>query len=418
MDITVKNSALCGTVTAPPSKSMAHRALLAAALAKGQSVIKNVEFSEDIRATAGAARELSAYVSLEKDTLTVQGPRRFSAMPRMDCGESGTTLRLLVPVIAALGGGTVTGRGRLPSRPLGEYIKIFERQGIPYTRDASGLPLKIQGTLKSGVFPLSGAVSSQYVSGLLFALPLLEGDSEIVIEDTLESSGYVDMTLKILSLYGVDIEEKEKHRRYCVRGGQSYKPCDYTVEGDWSNAAFFLLAGAVGGDVTVKGLKPDSMQKDKAYINLLKEMGADIRTDGDAVRVVKSGLHAIQADVSQTPDIAPALAGAMAIAEGTGVISGGARLKVKESDRIASVASALNAIGAKVSPTADGMVIEGAGRLKGGAASSHSDHRIAMTLSALAAACEGDVTILDAQAINKSYPSFFEVMKTLGGQVL
>jgi len=418
MDRTVISGALRGVVNAPPSKSMAHRAILAAALSAGISRIKNIELSEDILSTLGAVRALGAQAELGKDVLTVRGARHFAEMPRIDCGESGTTLRLILPLLAVLGGGTAAGRGRLPVRPIEEYVKIFKRQGIPYERDTAGLPLTIKGKLKSGVFLLSGAISSQFISGLLFALPLLNGDSEIIIEDRLESGGYVDMTIETLALSGIEVKEEEKYRRYAVKGGQTYRSFDCMVEGDWSNAAFFLLAGAAAGDVVVTGLKMDTRQKDKAFLGLLKEMGADIQIDGDRVRVVKSSLYGIRADVSQTPDIAPALAGAMAIAEGESIIAGGARLKIKESDRIAATAAALNAIGAKVAPSEDGMRITGVKRLKGGVSSSYNDHRIAMTLSSLAGICETDVTVVNAQAVDKSYPSFFEVLKTLGGHVV
>jgi len=418
MDITIKPSALSGAVTAPPSKSMAHRAILAAALAKGESVIKNIELSEDIRATAGAIRLMGANTEFKDGTLIVTGIKYFSKNTFIDCGESGTTLRLLIPVLAATGGGTVTGRGRLPERPVQEYLKIFDKQNIAYRRGGSNLPLTVGGGLKSGRFALSGAVSSQYISGLLFALPLLTGDSEIVIEDTLESGGYVDMTLQTLRMSGIEIAEIEKYRRYTVTGSQTYKPCDCTVEGDWSQAAFFLLAGAAGGDITVKGLNAETLQKDSAFIGLLKQMGADITAGTDGIRVTKSSLHAVSADVSQTPDIAPVLAGAMAIARGKSVITGGARLKVKESDRIAATASALNAIGAKVTPASDGFVIEGVPHLKGGVSRSYNDHRIAMTLACLLPVCQGEVTIADAQAVDKSYPSFYKELQKLGGNIL
>jgi 3-phosphoshikimate 1-carboxyvinyltransferase len=417
MEITLKPSPLSGTVDAPPSKSMAHRVILSAALAKGQSIIENIELSEDIRATLGAVRAMGAEAEFREGTLTVAGPGRFAEKRVIDCGESGTTLRLIIPVLAALGGGTVTGRGRLPQRPLQEYLKIFDKQSVAYTRDNAGLPLTVGSGLKSGVFALSGAVSSQYVSGLLFALPLLAGDSEIVIEDALESGGYVDMTVSALRRYGITVEERERYRRYAVPGAQAYRPCDCTVEGDWSQAAFFLLAGACGGDVAVRGLKRDSLQKDSAFAVLLKEMGAELTEDAEGIRVKKSRLKAIRADVSQTPDIAPALAGAMAIAEGRSVVTGGSRLKVKESDRIAATAAALNAIGARVTPTADGFIIDGVPSLTGGASSSHNDHRIAMTLACLSPACESAVTIADAQAVDKSYPSFFIVLNKLGSNM-
>ncbi len=409
--------ALRGSIRMPPSKSAAHRALLAAALAGGQSRLYNAALSEDIQATMAAAAALGAQIAFDNGTLVVRGMSQPKKDAFIDCRESGTTLRLIIPVLAALQGGTVTGRGRLPQRPLDEYLRIFEKQGLTYQKDAAGLPLRIPGGLKSGVFSLSGRVSSQYISGLMFALPLLKGDSDIIIEDTLESSGYVDMTISVLKRFGVEIEEPEQYRRYSVRGGQRYAPCDMTIEGDWSQAAFFLLAGTLGDGLGIRGLAQQTTQKDKGFLELLIRMGADVYMENGEIVIQKSSLNAITADVSQRPDIAPALAGDMAIAKGKSVITGGQRLRLKESDRIASVTQALRAIGADVTPTEDGMVIEGKPRLAGGTASSAGDHRIAMTLAALAAACEQKVVVQDAQAVNKSYPSFFEDIKALGGIV-
>jgi 3-phosphoshikimate 1-carboxyvinyltransferase len=414
---TIKPVALKGTVKIPPSKSMAHRAILAAALADGESVIKNVAPSDDVRATMAAVAALGAQIIKQGDLLAIQGIAQ-AKKAQIDCGESGTTLRLVIPVLSALAGGLVSGRGRLPQRPLDEYLKIFEAQRLAYERDAAGLPLKVPAGLKSGVFTLSGKASSQYISGLMFALPLLTGDSQIIIADTLESSGYVDMTVEVLQRFGIEIEETEMHKRYTVHGNQQYKACEITVEGDWSQAAFYLLAGTLGAGVRITGLKQHTMQKDKGFLDLLLQMGADIQIQNDAVIVRKSSLKGITADVSQMPDIAPALAGAMAIAEGRSVITGGKRLRLKESDRIASVTQALLAIGAEITPTEDGMVIQGKPQLAGGEASGFNDHRIVMTLAALAPACAREVLIHDAQAVNKSYPSFFEDIKSLGGVVL
>lgn len=417
-DKTVYPIPLKGEITVPSSKSMAHRAVLAAALAKGRSVVYNVALSEDVSATVSAVKALGARVEEKEGHLVIEGVQNVKKGIRIDCGESGTTLRLLIPILAAMQGGSLTGRGRLPQRPVDEYLKIFESQGLRYARDAAGLPLTVEGGLKGGNFRLSGMVSSQYISGLLFALPLLAGNSEITIEDTLESSGYVDMTLQALRMFGIAVEETQKHKVYAVKGNQQYKPYMYTVEGDWSQAAFFLLAGTMSAGLVIHGLEQNTFQKDREFLSLLKHMGADIQADGGKITVRRSTLHAITADVSQIPDIAPALTAAMCIAKGKSVITGGKRLRMKESDRITATAEAFKAIGADIEATEDGMIIDGKPKLKGGVSSSYHDHRIAMALAALAAACEGSITIKDAQAVNKSYPAFFEDYVKLGGIIV
>lgn len=416
-DKTVYPVPLKGEITMPPSKSMAHRVVLAAALAKGKSIIHNIAISEDVSATITAVRQMGAQIEEQADCIVIEGIRNAKKDMQIDCGESGTTLRLLIPVLAAMQGGTLDGRGRLPQRPVDEYLKIFTSQGLLYKRDAAGLPMTVEGGLKSGIFRLSGQISSQYISGLMFALPLLEKDSEIVISDTLESSGYVDMTLQALHMSGIAIEETIMHKQYCIKGNQQYKPFAYTVEGDWSQAAFFLLAGIMGTNVVLKGLAQNTNQKDREFLSLLKRMGADIEVDDDIITARKSPLHAVTADVSQIPDSAPALAAAMCIAKGRSLITGGKRLRIKESDRITATVEAFKAIGADIEETQDGMAIEGKPKLRGGVSSSHHDHRIAMALAVVAAACEGSITIKDAQAVNKSYPSFFEDYMKLGGTV-
>ena len=392
--VRIKGSAPLGTVTVPASKSAAHRALICSFLAGGGSV-NPVISSNDMRATLGAIEAIK------------------SGSEVCDCIESGSTLRFMIPVAAALGKEiTFVGSGKLPSRPIGDYLRLLPEHNVKCESDG-GLPLKISGQLTSGTFELAGNVSSQYITGLLLALPLLDGDSEIVLTTELQSKPYVDMTVGILRQYGIEAEETENG--YFVKGNQTFSVLDYVVEGDWSQAAFFLAAGAIGGDVTVKGLDLNSTQGDKKIVDVLRRFGAEITADENGVRAVKSRLHGIEIDATDIPDMVPSLAVVAAFADGETVIKGAERLRFKESDRIESVVSNLRKMGVKVSETPDGMIITG-GDVKGAELLGYNDHRIVMAFSVAAMFADGETSITDCESINKSYPSFFEDYKKTGGR--
>ena len=416
-NVIITPAPLNGEVTVPPSKSAVHRALLCAAMARGVSRIRHVDFSNDIKATISCIRALGAVVKIDGDTLLIDGTSLFSnKQAELDCGESGSTLRFLIPVAAA---GAVTacftGCGRLPQRPIGIYLGCLPEKGVSM-QTKGGLPLTVSGALQSGVYPLPGDVSSQFVTGLLLSLPLLVGDSEIVLTSPLESAGYIDMTISTMALFGVQVQKTGKG--YYIKGGQQYIPRDTSCEGDWSQAAFFLAAGALGGGVTVKGLNQSSAQGDRVCARLFEQFGAKVTYQSGCVTACKSPLHGTEIDARQIPDLVPILAVTAALAEGTTVITGASRLRIKESDRLKAVTDGLSSIGAKIRETDDGLVITGVPSLTGGFAQGFNDHRIVMALSVAAIKADGLVTITDRESINKSYPAFFRDYNALGGKAV
>lgn len=421
MKLTLSASLLHGSVAIPPSKSAAHRAIIAAALAQGRSTIHNVDLSSDMRATIGACRCLGCAIDSNSQdgrcTLTVDGGMRRGEFAVIDCCESGSTLRFFIPIAAALGGNnTFTGSGRLPQRPIDAYIDIFKSQSIAYNHPAeANLPLTVSGQLRSGDFSLDGRVSSQYVTGLLFALPLLDTASRIDVLGGFESRGYVDMTALMLRRFGVQVDTDGDS--FSIAGGQTYQPQTITVEGDYSQAAFFLVAGAIAGEVRINGLSEDSLQPDSAIIHLLRQMGADISRDGRTLVSRKSALHGTEIDVSQCPDIVPPLAIAAAFAQGQTRIVGAARLRIKESDRLSALAQNLARIGIKAEETPDSLTITG-GMPTGGEIDAFGDHRIAMAFAVAAMGAKESITISGAECVDKSYPAFYEDLKALGGNIL
>ncbi len=414
MNITITPSQLNGTVCAPPSKSDVHRAVICAALSGGVCKVAPVAMSDDITATVNCIEALGAKTALDGSVLTIDGTGLFKKKSAvLDCFESGSTLRFFIP-IAAAGGVTATfkGRGRLPERPLGVYLESLPEAGVKCACEKN-LPLTIEGKLQSGVFNIAGNISSQFITGFLLALPLLKGDSRIVLTTELQSEGYVDMTIRCMERFGVIVERTDYG--YFVSGNQRYKAQDYRCEGDWSQAAFFMAAGAVSGAVSVEGLDFMSAQGDKKIALLLREFGADVELTDNGVRVKKSELRAIDIDASQIPDLVPILAVAASFAKGTTRIYNAERLRAKESDRLKSTADMLNALGGEVKVTADGLLISGKDSLKGGKVNGCNDHRIVMSASIAALRCEDKVEVTDKESINKSFPNYFEEYEKLGG---
>lgn len=404
---------LHGAVNPPPSKSAAHRAVICAALSQGVSRLTPVAHSDDIDATVGVMRGLGATIHADESGLTVDGTNTLHIESGVfDCHESGSTLRFLIPVAAVAGGRcTFTGSGRLPQRPLGPYLSCLPQNGVT-CETLGGLPLTLSGKLQSGDFSLPGNVSSQFITGLLLALPMLGGDSRVLLTTPLESSGYIDLTTGMMARFGVSIEKTEEG--YFVPGGQTYRPCDIAIEGDWSQAAFWLVAGALGGAVACKGLDPDTKQGDRFIVSLLRHFGATVAVSADNAQAHASSLHGIEIDASQIPDLVPVLAAAASFADGHTVIKNAARLRIKESDRLHTITVGLQSLGAKITETQDGLIIDG-GRLSGGTADSAGDHRIAMALSVAAAYCTEKSVIGHCECIAKSYPAFFRDFNLLGG---
>lgn len=417
MKVTIEPSALRGTVEILPSKSHLHRLLICAALADGESLLRcQSSDGEDVIATIACLLELGASITREAEGLRVV-PLRRDAMPKhvtLLCGESGSTLRFLLPVVAALGlRADFQLAGRLPERPLAPLDAELLRHGCRLWREGGNL-LCCEGQLTHGVYALPGNVSSQYVSGLLFALPLLGGDSQLTVEGTLESANYVEMTLAAQKSYGLTIPRREQS--FAILGGATLRASrEISVEGDWSNAAFWLCAGAMpGGAMRCRGLNDNSIQGDRAVAAILSQMGARLESAGDMLTVSEGARRAVEINAAPIPDLIPALACVAAVSEGETRIKNAARLRLKESDRLAAVTKTLNALGARVRELDDGLLIEGVPQLRGGAVDACGDHRIAMMAAIAASAAQNPVCIHGAEAVRKSYPAFWQDLYALG----
>ncbi|HHW24962.1 MAG TPA: 3-phosphoshikimate 1-carboxyvinyltransferase [Clostridiales bacterium] len=406
---------LRGTISAVTSKSDAHRLLICAALADGQTRIVMRGTSDDINATIFCLRALGAKVDITPDGVYVEPIKEVPSTPVLDCAESGSTLRFLLPVAAALGANAkFVGRGRLPERPIGELTSELNRHGVQVS--SYMLPLEISGRLTGGSFNLPGNVSSQFVTGLLLALPLCGGGS-VRITTPLESAPYVDITCADMRKFGVQVAKGDGI--FAVPPNAKYRsPGKVASEGDWSGAAFFLAAGALSGEVAVTGLDLNSPQGDKEVANLLQKFGAEVEISKDVVIARHAGkLRGCEIDVAEIPDLLPVLAAVASAAEGATVFTGARRLRLKESDRIASTAAMIRALGGTVEEREDGLVVFGGG-LGGGEVDSFGDHRIAMAAAVAATVCSGEVKIKGPMCVAKSYPDFWSDYKKLGGVVL
>ncbi len=387
MTITITPKKLEGMIAPPPSKSQAHRAIIAASL--GGGTISNLAESQDIIATRRCMDILT------EDT---------SHNPILDCGESGSTLRFLVPIALAMGrDARFAGHGRLLDRPMTPYNEAFSSQNVELTFVEEGGQkfLATKGQLKAGTFSFAGNVSSQFITGMLYALPLIEGDSEILLTSPLESKGYVDMTLEVLKKFGIAVEYAPDYGKFVVKGGQTYGKVDMTVESDYSQAAFYLVAQAIGSDLTITGMNPDSCQGDMAILDFVEEA---------------KGSGELSWDVSQCPDLVPILGVLASMRTGeTTHITNAARLRIKESDRLDTVTTELNKLGANITQTPDSLTIQGISAFHGGTVTAHNDHRIAMMLAMATTRATGDVILEGSECVAKSYPNFWEDYKALGG---
>ena len=400
MQITIEPSALRGSIKAIPSKSAAHRLLICAALADRETSIFCPALSKDIEATAQCLQALGAGIEYSEGVFHVRPVKKVNQNALLECGESGSTLRFLLPVVCALGGGArIKMHGRLPQRPLSPLWEELCAHGAELSRPGEDI-ISVAGQLRAGDYSIRADISSQYISGLLFALPVLRGESSLMLEGNIESAGYIHMTRNAQSEFGLDLPFDG--RRFDVPAEAAYvSPGNAGVEGDWSNAAFWLAADALsGGTVEVSGLRADSLQGDKAVVELIRSIRA-----GNAV-----------IDVKDVPDLVPILAVVAAVSPGVTEFVNGARLRIKESDRISSVCRMLRSLGAECQERAEGLAVTG-GRLSGGTVDGENDHRIVMSAAVAAIACEGPVTILGSQAADKSYPAFFEDYKKLGGKI-
>lgn len=415
MKVKVYPCKLSGTAIVPASKSYAHRALICAALSSGESYVECADMNDDIRATVRAVTALGARVTYSGAVLTINGiSGRVKEDIVIDCGESGSTLRFMIPVALTLCDGYVrfVGGGKLGERPLGEYFSVFDSQGIYYRNNSGkdGLDLTVRGDLIADDFELEGNISSQFISGLLLAAPRLAYDSTITLSKPLESKDYVRITMDVMSKYGVTAYYDSAARKFTIYGEQTfdsapYKDTPYKVEGDWSQAAFFYVARAIGHDIEVKGVSSMSVQGDKVIadmLNMVKAVSPD---------------RMLTLDVKNVPDIVPALSLACALRMGGTHIINAGRLRIKECDRLAATVQGLNALGARVKEGKEDMFFDGVKKLAGGVTlPDYHDHRMVMTFAVAATVCENPVVITGAESVSKSYPAFFNDFEKLGGK--
>ena len=402
-----------GTIQSVPSKSFLHRALICAALADKPTSIACKSVCEDVEATADCLRALGAEILYRESAFSVLPiVKKESAV--LQCGESGSTLRFLLPVAAALGTETVfrVGDG-LAKRPIAPLCEELVRHGVLLSGET--FPLRLAGKLQPGEYVLPGNVSSQFFTGLLLALPLADKPSVIHTKGMLESAPYVDMTLEMLSRFGVSVQRKESDMEIFPAAYRS--PGSIEVCGDWSCAAFWLAAGVLGGNVSVKGLQKESLQGDKAIVEILQSMGGNVEWQGETLTAKRSELHGIDFDASQTPDLVPILAVMAALADGVTHITGASRLQYKESDRLHSVHALIRSLGGECEEAAGGLTIVGKSFLRGGNVNSFGDHRIAMSAAIASCRCKEPVVLSGAECIRKSYPGFWEDFEQTGGKV-
>lgn len=418
---------LSGKINIPPSKSMSHRAIISASLSDGISNITNISYSNDIDATLEGMKAIGVEILEQKldessgtYDLKIKGVSDFSLINnKVNCRESGSTIRFLIPILMLANQEIeIHGEGRLIERPLNTYYNIFNKQNITYSNKNGKLPLTINGTLRPDTFEIEGNISSQFITGLLFTLPLLDGDSRIIItESELESKGYVDLTIDILKDFGIEIENRE-YKEFLIQGNQKYKARDYRVEGDYSQGAFWIVAGLIGDKIESLDLSKNSLQGDKEIVEIVERMNGKLDVNELSIVSHPSSTKGSVIDASQCPDIIPVLSVLASLSEGETRVINGQRLRIKESDRIKSTQTELKKLGADIEELEDGLLIKGVKSFKGGVEiESWNDHRIAMAMAVASIRCENPITIKDSHVVNKSYPIFWKDFKKLGGVI-
>jgi len=418
MKVKIEPGAVSGIVDAIPSKSHLHRLLICAALAdQSTKILCQHTGAEDIEATVACLEALGAQIIVLVDGFDIK-PINTDKIPEhavLPVNESGSTLRFLLPVVAALGiTATFEMKGRLPERPLYPLDNQLMNKGITLTRPSADT-LLVTGQLQFGNYTLPGNISSQYISGLLMALPLLKRDSSLKITGNIESVDYITLTTDVQREFGV--EHFDNEQMYMINGSKNYRsPQVIHVDGDWSNGAFWLACGAMPGcSVTLTKMNQNSLQGDRRIIDILSQLGATIGWQENQVTVTADQRQAVDIDASGIPDLIPVVAAVLSVAEGTSRITNAGRLRIKESDRLNTTAATLNALGAKVTELEDGLIIEGVSNLKGGTVDTYNDHRIAMCAAVASLACTEPVMITGAEAVNKSYPQLWADFAKLGG---
>ncbi len=415
MEITVHPSYLKGEVEAPPSKSITQRGIAAGLLARGTTVIRNPSFCNDSLAALNMAGALGAQIKREHGSITVQTGLRPVSPVTLHCGESGLALRMFAPIAALLSDHVnLTGEGSLLIRPVNMIVDALGQLGVGVETNSGLLPVTLSGRLRGGRAVIDGSTGSQLLTGLLMALPLAGVDSEIEVMG-LKSKPYINLTLELLSGFGITVENRD-FSHFTIPGHQSYRAREYYVEGDWSGAAFLLIAGALNGEVSVRNLSSRSLQADRAIMQALRGAGCHLTETAEGVRTEKSDLKAFNYDATDSPDLFPPLAALAAGCRGTSRIRGVSRLGHKESDRAGTIKAVLGALGIKSAFEGDEMLVSG-GKVHGATVSSHNDHRIAMMAAVMAAGATGGITIRDAEAVAKSYPGFFDDLSLIGAAI-
>jgi len=408
-------SLLNGNITIPPSKSISHRAIICAGLSEGESTISNIVFSEDINATIEAMEAIGASIKKEKDKLYIKGIKRVKTpKSEVNCNESGSTLRFMIPILSLSKRKViVTGKESLLKRPLSLYEHVFKLSGSELTIKHD--TIVVNGSIKANDYILDGDISSQFFSGLMFALPTIKEDSTITINGKLESKSYIDLTIDVLDQFGIEIKEIENG--YFIEGNQKYMATDYKVEGDYSQAAFFLSAGTFNESISIHGLNHESLQGDMEIIDILQSMKAKIIFEEEGYISTFSSTKGTTIDLSNCPDLGPILALMGALSTGTTKLINAERLKIKESDRISSTVTTLKKLGANIESTDDTITIKGRKWLDGDVSlDSYNDHRIAMMIAIAATKCKKPIILTNPGCVNKSYPGFFDDYKSIGGK--
>ncbi len=410
---------LAGEIISPPSKAQTHRALFAGLLTNGATTVRNALASDDTEATTRAIVAAGAKVVKGSDAWTINGiGRPIAPEDVIDCGESGVTLRFTIPILSLTGSkATLRGRESLLRRPIEPLSKAMRQLGIELTigRDY----LTIEGEVpKGGTIRIQGDVSSQFISGLLFAGPLMEKGMKLIITSKLESQNYVFLTIRTMHEHGVEVTTNEVMTQFDIAPGQVYLPAEHRIAGDYSSAAFFLIAAAITNSrLLVHNLQPNSLEPDSELIEFMNRMGTRVVFQDDGLQVEGGSLRGVELDISDCPDLGPIVAVLACFAQGQTKITGAARLRYKESDRLAAISSELSALGADIKEIQDGLLLKGPSSLRGGTVRSHGDHRIAMALSVAALRADGKVTIEHAESVSKSYPRFFDDLRSLGVEV-
>ena len=418
MKIKIYPSKCSGEIKIPSSKSMGHRAIICASLANGKSIISNLDYSDDILATIDGMRKLGANIQCEKDRLIIEGIENFDSLKDkiIDCNESGSTLRFFIPIFSLTGDKiSFTGRNRLLKRPQKIYEEIFKEQNLYYFQDED--KIEIKGKLKAKEYFIDGNISSQFISGLLFTLPLLEENSIININPPFESASYIDLTMEVLKEFGITIN-KVTPLKFEIQGGQKYIAKDYKVEGDFSQLAFFAVLGALNNDLKCIGVKHNSKQGDKAIIDILKKSGVKIEEIEEGYLIHKGKIKDCEIDLGDCPDLGPILNVLAMYGEGEFKIFNAGRLRLKESDRISAMEEELKKLGVEIKTTEDEIKILGKKNYLGDIeVFGHKDHRIVMSLAIAGTMLDKPIIIDGAEAVEKSYPKFFQDLESLNIKV-